>query len=771
MAHLLQNDGARSNVCEFPNSIRGPRKLRAQSAALALGCATGALALFSPSEAWAACSTPNNTNCDVDAPATHGNFENGATANGTVNILNGISLSADANATFYNGNFDFGLLTAFTGTLNINSGAFYNSGMGSEFINGDGGPGIVNINGTFNNSTSGTFTNGNSDRGNVNILNGGIFNNDSGALFSNGEVFDEGTLTIQSGGTFNNNAGATFENADDGDGTVNVGGLFVNAGTFDSEINAGFGELIIQSGGEFRNESTASFDGANVTIDSGGVFNHYAGINARGDFTNNGTFNIGYSNPALATTNLTGSYTQSSSGTLSIRADFDTTTSDRLVVDGATVVNGEVSVQLLNFSVVGGLTKTFAGIITSTGIITDNGITLANQDTAVIDYELVKPDANNIDLQVTVNFTGGTDGGLTPNQDGVGGGINSAFASGAELGFMSALTGLATNEELANALDQLAPSGAGASSASMMQSGTTFAEQILSCRVTGEGDANAVIREGQCMWARGTVSHTSIDNNGQSYGATQTAPLYSAGAQVNLGGAWRLGGGIGYETSQLDTDAGSRTQSDRVHIGGVLKYNPGPLLLAATVTGAFGSSDSVRHVNIGPMSSTAWGNYDTDFVSGRFTAAYLMPMHTFYFKPQVDVAYMHVSRDGYRERDNGGDIALNVASSDDGVWSVTPALEIGTQVRLAGGGVARPFIRGGVTWRDTDSFVTNASFLGAPDSAPFAVTSSIDEVTADVAAGLDLITPSDTTLRLQYDGQFGDTVEQHIGSAKLSIRY
>jgi len=335
---------------------------------------------------------------------------------------------------------------------------------------------------------------------------------------------------------------------------------------------------------------------------------------------------------------------------------------------------------------------------------------------------------------------------------------------------MPALLGLATNAELGAALDQLASSGAGAGQAAILQSGAMFAGQLLSCRTIGEGDANAIIREGQCVWARGSVRHASFDSGARSYGADETAPFYSAGAQFNIGGPWRLGGGIGYEDSRLDTNAGSRTDTDRLHLGAVLKYNPGPLLLAATVTGGFGWSDHDRIVSFGGFNARATSDYDTNFISGRLTAAYLLPFQRFYLKPQVDVAYTHVSRDGYKEQGTGG-IALAVAGSDDGVWSASPMLEVGTEVALAGGGVARPFLKGGMTWRDTDSFVTSASFLDAPGFAPFAVTSRIDRVTADIAAGIDLITPSETTLRLQYDGQFGNTVEQHIGSAKLSVRF
>jgi len=42
-------------------------------------------------------------------------------------------------------------------------------------------------------------------------------------------------------------------------------------------------------------------------------------------------------------------------------------------------------------------------------------------------------------------------------------------------------------------------------------------------------------------------------------------------------------------------------------------------------------------------------------------------------------------------------------------------------------------------------------------------------MTADIAARLNLTSPSATTRQLQYDGQFGDAIGQQIGSAKLSV--
>ena len=793
-----------------------PKTWRGLGAAISSATVVSALALLTPSSAWAACTSPNTTSCTVDTTFNNnGVFDNGDAFNpGTVAIQSGgVFNNAIGSGTFYN-----------SGTVTIQGGGVFNNS--SSYWNSNYRSGTVTIldGGTFNNITE--FINGGDidETGVVTIQDGGLFNNDGN--FYNGGVYygSTGIVTIQSGGVFNsdgnfyngssgvgsfyhffhstftgsvtiesdaafNNNGAFYNGGTNGIGTVTVqdGGVFNNDGQFVNGHLSGYffnsntpgtGIVSIMSGGTFNNNG-AFYNGGNgsigtVSIADGGLFNHFAGNSIGNDnvanavtFANSGTFNIGYGNPALATTNYTGTYTQSATGALALRADWAGNTSDKLAITGTATLAGTIVVTPLNFPSTGGLTKTFAGIVTAKNPIIDHGIGVTA--TAAVDYELLKS-ANQIDLVATINFQGIETGGLTPNHNNVGGAVNGIFNGGTSLGFMPPLLTLASNGELGGALDQLAPSGAGAGNISTLQGIGPFTGQLLSCRTLGEGDANAIIHEGQCVWARGTVRQASIDNGGLSYGADETAPLYSAGAQLDIGGPWRLGGGIGYETSRLDSDAGSHTETDRLHLGAVLKYNPGPLLLAATVTGGFGWSDSVRNVKCGGFAATATSDYDSDYISGRFTAAYLVLFGGLYLKPQVDFGYAHISRDGYREQGTGG-IALAVAGSNDGVWSASPMLEIGTEVALAGGGVARPFVRGGLTWRDQDGFITNATFLDAPGSAAFSVTSEIDRVTADIAAGLDLITPSDTALRLQYDGQFGDTIDQHIGSAKLSLKY
>lgn len=57
------------------------------------------------------------------------------------------------------------------------------------------------------------------------------------------------------------------------------------------------------------------------------------------------------------------------------------------------------------------------------------------------------------------------------------------------------------------------------------------------------------------------------------------------GAQVAVGGDWRLGFAAGYDESWLDNNSGASVDGNRASLGGFLKYNPGPLLLSAGVAG------------------------------------------------------------------------------------------------------------------------------------------------------------------------------------------
>lgn len=93
-------------------------------------------------------------------------------------------------------------------------------------------------------------------------------------------------------------------------------------------------------------------------------------------------------------------------------------------------------------------------------------------------------------------------------------------------------------------------------------------------------------------------------------------------------------------------------------------------------------------------------------------------------------------------------------------------------MRLANDTLVRPYIRGGVTVFDNTDFGLLASFEGTPAGVvPFAITSNIDRVLGVVSVGVDALNMKGTTLKLDYDGRYGDTIRDSSFIGRASIKY
>ena len=105
--------------------------------------------------------------------------------------------------------------------------------------------------------------------------------------------------------------------------------------------------------------------------------------------------------------------------------------------------------------------------------------------------------------------------------------------------------------------------------------------------------------------------------------------------------------------------------------------------------------------------------------------------------------------------------------SDETVFSATPMLELGAQFGNPNGTLVRAYVRGGATLFDDQDFVLLASFAGAPSGVgPFRIATNTDDVVSNVGAGFDVIGGDGTSFRLNYEGRFGDMVEQHAAGIK-----
>ena len=315
--------------------------------------------------------------------------------------------------------------------------------------------------------------------------NKGTFNNTS----ADGVKLDDAAAVFTNNGTFNNNTTAGALNF------ATAGATFLNNGTFNSNM---IGGIAVNANGTFTNNgvfndiAANSFTGGDLAFDNVGTYNVLGGTITLGSglFTNSGTLNIGAGTGAVADTNLTGDYTQTSTGTLKLRANWGTAAADKLVVSGTADLNGRVSPTFTNFT--GGLmTNTF--VVVGAGTLTLNGITVLN--TATITNSLAA-NGNDLELTSTVNFQGVSGTKLTGNAATMAGVVNTLFTNGASIPYLAALVSLPTTAEYVRALQSLGPAADATRASSTLATSSTFASQLLSCKVAGENDPYAIIREG-----------------------------------------------------------------------------------------------------------------------------------------------------------------------------------------------------------------------------------------------------------------------------------
>ena len=71
---------------------------------------------------------------------------------------------------------------------------------------------------------------------------------------------------------------------------------------------------------------------------------------------------------------------------------------------------------------------------------------------------------------------------------------------------------------------------------------------------------------------------------------------------------------------------------------------------------------------------------------------------------------------------------------------------------------------------ETDFTLT--SFAGTPKGiAPFRIRTGIDDVVADVSAGVEVLALGGTSLKLFYEGRFGDTIQENAAGAKATVPF
>jgi uncharacterized protein with beta-barrel porin domain len=539
---------------------------------------------------------------------------------------------------------------------------------------------------------------------------------------------------------------------------VNFGSIIadLNGSAIEMDTVSAGANLIENFGTVTGNVLMAGVAGSVFQNNAGALFN--PGDTIIGDVSNAGTLAPG-GNGTVETTIMTGALTQSGSGIFAV--DVAGGSSDQMVVSDNADLAGTVKVNFLSLPALTTYTILQAG-----SSLTDNGLGL-NASPAL--HAQLQFNGNDLDLVFAIDFT--TDR-LNPNQRAIAIDLNQIFLAGGG-GVTPVLLGLLNTgsfDAYKDALNQLSPEIYSNAEIAALYSSLAFSNSLLSCKVNGAGTA-AIIREGQCLWAGASATFLDTGTTFDQIGFTQAAGLFNAGTQVALDDVWRIGVGAGYQSSSLQTATNAESEGSLAQAGLSVKYNPGPLLLAGTISGGGAWYDTTRTMAFGGFTGVAEGDQDVGIVSGSLRAAYVLGSPHLYYKPILDLGLTHLELGGFTESGGGG-AALTVAGSGQTVFTLAPTFEVGSEWWMSNGTLIRPMIRGGAIWYDGADFALTAAFAGAPlGVSPFTINTDIDEVMGLVGAGVEVINGGDTVLRFSYDGQLGETTQIHTVGIKGSARF
>jgi hypothetical protein len=303
----------------------------------------------------------------------------------------------------------------------------------------------------------------------------------------------------------------------------------------------------------------------------------------------------------------------------------------------------------------------------------------------------------------------------------------------------------------------------------MANSVQSFSVDLIGCPQR-EG-VYAYIEEDECVWADIGGGFLRSNPSGKMADVDQTSWWLAGGGQAAVTENIRLGMAGRYEN--ISQDIGSNAHSDGVigHWGGVASYNSGPLLLASGLSVGKGWLDSHRDIAVDGFYADAEADTKISYVAGKIRGGYLFDFGQWYAKPLVDLDASRLWYGGGTESISNGDM-LSIGSKTENLFSASPRMELGGQWETENGLIFRPMLQLGATFYGDTQFSLSTQLVDTPEEpGAFVTETELDKVTFDVSAAVDVFNTEGNSLRLYYDGSFGETTYSHAGGLRLRIGF
>jgi outer membrane autotransporter protein len=390
-------------------------------------------------------------------------------------------------------------------------------------------------------------------------------------------------------------------------------------------------------------------------------------------------------------------------------------------------------------------------------------------------------DANNAYLDV-IKYRTFASAGLTPNQIATAGGLDSMLPGPVA----NAVAALTTDARARYAFDQLSGE-IHASARTVMIEDSRFLRGAVNDRLRaafgGVGAAAMPVMayadggpqyvpattDRFAVWGQAFGSWGHWKSDGNAAGLNRSIGGLFLGADAPVFDTWRFGAVAGYSHTNFDVrDRASSGASDNYHLGFYGGTSWGDLAFRTGTAYTWHDITTTRSVIFPGFGDSLKGKYDAGTAQVFGELAYGMNMGAARFEPFVNLAYVNLHTDGFRE--TGGAAALTSPSANTDATFTTSGLRASTSLNL---GEAAITAKGTLGWRHAFGDVTsNPAMRFASGSDAFSIGGiPIARNAAVVEAGLDFNLSTNVVLGVSYGGQFGSGVTDQALRANFNMKF
>ncbi|OYR20775.1 autotransporter domain-containing protein [Brucella thiophenivorans] len=270
------------------------------------------------------------------------------------------------------------------------------------------------------------------------------------------------------------------------------------------------------------------------------------------------------------------------------------------------------------------------------------------------------------------------------------------------------------------------------------------------------------------IWGQALGQWSETRADGSVGKLKQSTGGFVAGYDAEVVENWRLGALAGYSRTSFDVNARSSSgHSDNYHLGIYGGTQWDATLLKAGLAYSWHKIETDHFVAFPGFSENLDANYSANSFQAFGELSHRFDLNETVIEPFANVAVVRLQTDRFNE--NGGNAALQIGKETTTTTFTTLGLRASAPVVF---GSMNAKLNGTVGWQHAygDTIPTTAAAFD--DGMVFEVAGApISKDTAIIKAGFDINLGNQTTLGLEYSGQYGSNFNQNSGKAKLSVKF